>query len=110
MTFVEFIHSAHKVGIDHIPKDVAMNLYHLYPEVFAFRYHHYDDVLQAIEGSSKDTINIDFVDGKQHSYLTLCTYAQAFTGLVNSHIDWCELDDARYLREDEDVLDASSIW
>ena len=104
MTFLEYIDHYRRAAINHMPKNMAELLVQLYPERFPREPGSGDSIQDAIQAFSGDTINVDFQDGLQYSYLSIQDYDVRCGSFIDAFVEFAELDwSSLFANEDDDV-------
>jgi len=107
MTFLEYIDSATRTAINHLPKHTAQLLLQLYPERFPLEDENYDSVQNAMRVVDGDPINIDFKPGVQYSYLSIQDYDDESLCFIDLYTEWGALEtdlfDSLVAIEDTDI-------
>ena len=105
MTFLEYIDSAPRVGINHIPKNIAPLLLELNPDRFPNDPESSDSIQQAVEYCNGNTFNCDFKYGLQYSFLSIRDYHEGCMSFIDDYIEWSMLEfNPCEISDDPDII------
>lgn len=109
MTFLEYIDHYPRAAINHMPKYMAELLVQLYPERFPRDPGCGDSIQDAIQVVSGDTINIDFKNGLQYSYLSIQDYDVRCGSFIDAFVEFAELDWSSLFTDQDDDIDVGDL-